>query len=68
MVERTARMAIGLSRRMTQPAASRLLVLLAAISQDSALSVGCYCEDEARCHRSVLRELLEEHVAVLEAM
>lgn len=53
---------------MTQPAASRLLDLLAAISQGSALSVGCYCEDEARCHRSVLRELLEEHGAVLEAV
>lgn len=53
---------------MTQPAASRLLDLLAKISQDSALSVGCYCEDKARCHRSVLRELLEEHGAVLGAV
>ena len=32
--------------------------LLAALSQHTALSVGCYCEDESRCHRSVLRELL----------
>jgi uncharacterized protein YeaO (DUF488 family) len=37
---------------------SRTLDLLAALSQQSDFSVGCYCEDEARCHRSVLRELL----------
>jgi uncharacterized protein YeaO (DUF488 family) len=43
---------------MRQPAASRLLDLLAALSHDSALAVGCYCEDERRCHRSVLRALL----------
>jgi uncharacterized protein YeaO (DUF488 family) len=50
---------------MKQPAASRLLDLLAAVSQDTALSVGCYCEDEARCHRSVLKALLQEHGARL---
>ena len=38
--------------------AARLLVLLAALSHQTNLSVGCYCADEARCHRSVLRELL----------
>ena len=43
---------------MAQPAASRTLDLLAALSQHASFSVGCYCEDEARCHRSVLRELL----------
>jgi uncharacterized protein YeaO (DUF488 family) len=48
---------------MKQPAAARLLELLAALSRDSALAVGCYCPDESRCHRSVLRELLVEHGA-----
>jgi uncharacterized protein YeaO (DUF488 family) len=52
--------------KMKQPAAARLLDLLAALSQGTALSVGCYCPDEARCHRSVLRRLLEEHGARLE--
>jgi uncharacterized protein YeaO (DUF488 family) len=42
---------------------SRLLDLLAALSQHSNFAVGCYCEDEARCHRSVLRQLLAEHGA-----
>jgi uncharacterized protein YeaO (DUF488 family) len=50
-------------REMSQPAAARLLTLLAALSRDAAFSVGCYCEDEARCHRSILRELLREHGA-----
>jgi uncharacterized protein YeaO (DUF488 family) len=50
---------------MKRPAAARLLGLLAALSQDTALSVGCYCEDELRCHRSVLRDLLREHGAHL---
>lgn len=50
---------------MKRPEAARLLALLAALSQSSNLSVGCYCEDEARCHRSVLRELLEEHGAAM---
>lgn len=39
---------------------ARLIGLLAALSRQASLSVGCYCEDEARCHRSVLRELLAE--------
>lgn len=42
-------------KELAQPEASRTLDLLAALSHHSALSVGCYCEDEARCHRSVLR-------------
>ena len=45
---------------MMVPAASRTLDLLAALSHRSDFSVGCYCEEEARCHRSVLRALLEE--------
>ena len=52
---------------MKRPAAARLLSLLAALSRDTALSVGCYCADEARCHRSVLEELLGEHGARLES-
>jgi len=51
---------------MKRPAAARLLGLLAALSQETALSVGCYCADETRCHRSVLRALLAEHGARLE--
>jgi uncharacterized protein YeaO (DUF488 family) len=51
---------------MKRPPAARLLDLLAAFSQRAAFSVGCYCENEARCHRSVLRELLREHGARLE--
>jgi uncharacterized protein YeaO (DUF488 family) len=43
---------------MAEPAASRTLDLLAALSHTADFSVGCYCDDEARCHRSVLRELL----------
>lgn len=45
---------------MATPDNRRLLELLAALSRESDFSVGCYCEDEARCHRSVLRELLAE--------
>ena len=48
---------------MKAPEPSRLLDLLAALSQQSNFAVGCYCEDEARCHRSVLRQLLAEHGA-----
>lgn len=43
---------------MRAPEAARLLDLLAALSWQTDFSVGCYCEDESRCHRSVLRELL----------
>jgi uncharacterized protein YeaO (DUF488 family) len=50
---------------MKRPEAARLLRLLAALSQQTNLSVGCYCEDEARCHRSVLKSLLREHGAKL---
>jgi uncharacterized protein YeaO (DUF488 family) len=43
---------------MSDPDNSRVLDLLAALSHESNFSVGCYCEDEDRCHRSVLRQLL----------
>lgn len=42
---------------------SRILDLLAALSHESSFSVGCYCADEKRCHRSILRELLLERGA-----
>jgi len=48
---------------MRAPDAARLLDLLAALSHDASFSVGCYCEQEQRCHRSVLRELLVERGA-----
>jgi uncharacterized protein YeaO (DUF488 family) len=47
-------------RELAAPGPRRALALLAALSRGTDLSVGCYCEDEARCHRSVLRELLRE--------
>jgi uncharacterized protein YeaO (DUF488 family) len=43
---------------MAAPDASRTLDLLASLSHHAPFSLGCYCADEARCHRSVLRELL----------
>jgi len=51
---------------MGKPDASRALDLLAALSRTSSFSIGCYCEDETRCHRSVLRELLVERGARVE--
>jgi uncharacterized protein YeaO (DUF488 family) len=48
---------------MRQPAAQRLLSLLANLSLQTNFSVGCYCQDETRCHRSLLKELLVEHGA-----
>jgi uncharacterized protein YeaO (DUF488 family) len=48
---------------MKKPAPARLLELLATMSKTTDFSVGCYCENEDRCHRSVLRELLDEHGA-----
>jgi uncharacterized protein YeaO (DUF488 family) len=52
-------------QEMAAPEKARLLGLLAALSRTSSFSVGCYCEDEARCHRSVLRALLRERGAQL---
>jgi uncharacterized protein YeaO (DUF488 family) len=52
-------------REMAAPEKVRLLRLLAALSATTDVSVGCYCADEAHCHRSVLRALLAEHGAVL---
>jgi len=50
-------------REMTAPDRSRELDVLAALSHHTNLALGCYCRDESRCHRSVLRELLLERGA-----
>jgi uncharacterized protein YeaO (DUF488 family) len=50
---------------MKQPDASRLLDVLAALSHQTNFSMGCYCEDERRCHRSILKKLLAERGAEL---
>jgi uncharacterized protein YeaO (DUF488 family) len=50
-------------REMSAPDRSRELDVLAALSHQTSLSLGCYCEQESRCHRSVLRELLAERGA-----
>ena len=52
---------------MARPDNSRVLDALAALSHDANFSVGCYCEDEQRCHRSILRQILEEHGAKIAA-
>lgn len=51
---------------MATPENSHILELLAALSQSTDFSVGCYCEDEAHCHRSVLKQLLIEKGARVE--
>lgn len=48
---------------MSKPEASKVLDLLAALSHQTQMSLGCYCENEGRCHRSILRELLSERGA-----
>jgi uncharacterized protein YeaO (DUF488 family) len=54
-------------KEMSAPDKLRLLDLLALLSQTTNFSVGCYCEDESRCHRSELRRLLAERGALLAA-
>jgi Uncharacterized conserved protein len=48
---------------MKRPEAARVLDLLAALSHQANFSVGCYCENERRCHRSILERLLAERGA-----
>ena len=50
----------GYRAEMARPENAHAIVLLATLSQQSNFSVGCYCEDEARCHRSILRALLRD--------
>ena len=52
-------------KQLAEPAADRTLGLLAALSHSSAFSLGCYCDDEAHCHRSILRSLLADKGAIL---
>ena len=53
------------AKEMAAPSASRVLDLLVALSKQTDFSVGCYCEDESRCHRSILRRLLKARGAKL---
>ena len=52
-------------REMREPGPRHLLSTLAALSVDSSFSVGCYCEDATRCHRSLLADLLAEAGATI---
>lgn len=60
-----ARVAKQYRSEMATPENRRTLDLLAALSHTADFSVGCYCIDERRCHRSILRELLREHGAAM---
>ena len=68
---RTPAQWLGFTRKyraeMAAPDSSHAIALLAALSHQTDFSVGCYCEDEAHCHRSVLRELLAERGAAIAA-
>jgi uncharacterized protein YeaO (DUF488 family) len=55
----------GYRAEMARPDNAHAISLLAALSQRSNFSVGCYCENEARCHRSILRGLLQDAGAAL---
>ena len=50
----------GYRAEMARPENAHAIALLAALSHSGNFSVGCYCEDEARCHRSILRRLLQD--------
>ena len=58
--QRLAEYAKKYRREMSEPAAQRLIALLAALSTSANFSIGCYCEDESHCHRSLLKALLLE--------
>jgi uncharacterized protein YeaO (DUF488 family) len=60
-----AAFARGFRAEMATPENAHAIALLAALSQESNFSVGCYCENEARCHRSILRALLRDAGALL---
>jgi uncharacterized protein YeaO (DUF488 family) len=62
---RWARYVKSYRREMQKPERQRGLELLARLSHQTDFSVGCYCENEARCHRAILRELLIEHGATI---
>lgn len=58
-----ARFVARYKAEMAAPAAKHDLALLAALSHDTSFSVGCYCEDESHCHRSILKQLLIDNGA-----
>jgi len=62
---RWARYARAYQREMRAPTPQRVIALLAALSAQASFSVGCYCEDESRCHRSLLQTMLADAGAVL---
>lgn len=64
---RWRRYARNYRREMSAPGAARLIELLALLSRHAHFSIGCYCEDERRCHRSLLRDLLVEKGALVPA-
>ena len=57
----------GYRKEMAQPENAHAIALLAAMSKDANFAVGCYCENEARCHRSILRALLRDAGARVDA-
>ena len=61
--QRWARFAASYRREMRQPVPRQLIELLALLSRHADFSVGCYCENAARCHRSLLKALLAEQGA-----
>ena len=54
-------------RELARPPAARILALLAVLSRSTNFSIGCYCVDEAHCHRSTLRTLLVKSGAQIAA-
>ena len=62
---RWRRYVIRYRKEMREPQARHLIELLAALSRQSDFSIGCYCEDASRCHRSLLGELLRDAGAVM---
>jgi uncharacterized protein YeaO (DUF488 family) len=58
--QRWNRYAKAYRAQMRKPAAWRLITMLAALSHQTDFSIGCYCADETKCHRSLLRELFAE--------
>jgi uncharacterized protein YeaO (DUF488 family) len=61
--QRWARFAKSYRSEMGKPSPQRVLAILAKLSHQAGFSVGCYCEDASRCHRTLLRELLAGHGA-----
>jgi uncharacterized protein YeaO (DUF488 family) len=64
--KRWAKYEKGYRSQMRKPPAQRLISLLAGLSHQTDFSIGCYCADATRCHRSILRDLLAEAGAELE--